>query len=121
MITVMQGLPSGVLGLRAEGEVTAADYTAVVVPAIEAAVAGDARASLLYVLDDGAGYDAGALWEDTKVGMHHLSSLDRMAVVTDDGRYRTAVTLMGAFLPGRVKVFGHAELDAATAWAAGTG
>ena len=42
MIEPLEGVPSGVLGFEAIGEVEASDYTGVLVPAVEAAaIAGD--------------------------------------------------------------------------------
>ena len=74
------------------------------------------QVSLQYVLTDGTHLDAGAMWEDTRVGLHQMQNLDRMAVVTDDGRYRAAIKTVGVFMPGRVRVFGHQDRDAAQQW-----
>ena len=41
---------------------------------------------LLYVLDvdvKGLGFTAGATWQDTKVGLGHYSSWEKVAVISD--------------------------------------
>ena len=60
------------------------------------------------------------MWEDTKVGMEYMSNLDRIAVVTDDGRYRAAIKLVGAFMPGRVRVYPHEDRAVAEHWVSAT-
>ena len=42
-----------------------------------------------------------------------------MAVVTDDGAYADGVKVFGWIIPGEIKVFSVAELEAAKVWAAG--
>lgn len=116
MITRIDGLPQHVVGLRGTGEITSEDYDQVVVPALAGATATEGNVSLLYVLDDGASYDVGALVQDSRVGKDYMSKLDRLAVVTDDGRFRAAVTLFGMFMPGRVRVFGHDNGADAEQW-----
>ena len=64
------------------------------------------------------GFDVGALWEDTKVGLGHLAAWERIALVTDVDWLRTAAKAMGFMMPGQVRVFPNAELDAARDWLA---
>ena len=116
MITLIQGLPQRVVGLLGSEAITASDYEEVVVPAIRSATASGERASLLYVSAERAGYEAGALWEDAKEGSDYMADLDRIAVVTDDGRYRAAIKLVGVFMSGRVRVYGHDERALAEQW-----
>lgn len=117
MIEPIPGLPDGVVGVRASGEVTDDDYEDVLIPAVEAALADHDKIRLLYVLGaDLEHVDAGAMWEDTKVGLGHLFSFERMAVVTDVTWIARAIRWMGFAIPAEVQVFPDAELDQATAW-----
>lgn len=117
MIEVMTDLPERVLGLKASGEVTAEDYRAVLVPAIEAKLTRYKKVRLLYVIgDEFKGYTGGAAWEDAKVGMKHLTSFERVAVVTDVDWIDTMVKAFGFALPGEVRVFDDDELEAARQW-----
>jgi len=117
VIEVIEGLPEGVVGLEAVGEVTAADYETVATPAIERARAGRDKVRLLYVI--GArfeSYTAGAMWDDTKLGLAHPFSWERIGVVTDEGSIRTMVKGFGWLIPGQVRLFSMSELDEAKAW-----
>ncbi len=117
MIEVLTDLPDRVLGLRASGEVTADDYKTVLVPAIEEKLTRQTKVRLLYVLgDEFKGYTGGAAWEDAKVGMKHLTSFDRIAVVTDVDWIEKMVRAFGFALPGEVRVFGNDDLEPARRW-----
>jgi hypothetical protein len=65
MMNLIADLPPGVVGVEAEGQVSAEDYEQVLVPAVEAARANapDGRVSLLYVLGhEMPDYTVGAGW-----------------------------------------------------------
>jgi hypothetical protein len=117
MIEQMTGLPAGTLGFRARGQVTAADYESVLVPDVEAAFALNRKLRLLYVIgEDFTGFDPGAMWDDAKLGMRHLSGWDRIALVTDVSWLRVTATAMGFLVPGEFRLFPLAALDEATHW-----
>jgi hypothetical protein len=117
MIEVITDLPDRVLGFKAIGAVTAEDYKKVLVPAIEQKLAAHKRTRLLYVLgEEFASYTGGAAWEDAKVGMKHLTSFERIAVVTDVDWIENVVKALGFAFPAEVRVFDNDELDEARAW-----
>ncbi len=119
MIEPLPDLPDGVIGFEAVGEVHSDDYRDTLIPALEAA--GDAgEIRLVYVI--GArfeGYSAGASWQDAKLGLHHHGKWHRAALVSDLEWLHHLTSAFGWAVPGEVKVFGLADLDAAVAWAAG--
>ncbi|MGE5282848.1 MAG: STAS/SEC14 domain-containing protein [Chloroflexota bacterium] len=118
MIETIPGLPDGVIGFEAVGEVSADDYKDVLIPAVEAALKGD-RIRFLYVLGERfEGMSAGAMWEDTKVGFEHLRAWERMALVTDVEWIGHTVKAFGWTIPAQVRVFPVAERAAAEAWVA---
>ncbi len=115
MFTVIEGLPDGVIGVEATGEISASDYTDVLDPLInEANQEGKVR--LLYVAGAGLeGYSGGAAWQDTKLGFSHFTSFERVAIVTDRKGLEGAVKAVGWLMSGDVKVFEVADqLDAVT-------
>ena len=117
MIELMTDLPANMIGLNASGKVTAEDYELTIVPAVEAVLADNDKVRLLYRLGEGFdGFEAGAIWEDTKVGLGHLAAWERIALVTDVEWIRVAVKAFGFAMPGEVRVFADAELGAAKAW-----
>jgi len=112
-------LPNTVLGFKASGELTGDDYQKVLVPAIEAALQSQEKLRLLYVLgDEVTGFSAGAAWEDTKVGIAHVTKWEKIAVVTDKEWLRHSVNIFGYLIPGEIKAYPTAEEADARAWIA---
>src|ERR1039458_3755092 len=84
MIEHLTSFPDNVLAFVCKGRVTKADYDAVLVPAVVQALQTHDKVRLYYeTAGDFAGIDPGAMWEDFKVGMEHLTRWERVAVVTD--------------------------------------
>ena len=119
MLTLIPDLPEGVVGVEAQGEVSASDYERVLVPAVDAAreASGDGKVRLLYVLgSDFPDYTAGAAWEDAKLGLGHIRSWERIAIVSDAEWLRRAMHGLGWMLPGEVRVFGTDDAASARTW-----
>lgn len=117
MIEPIPALPDHVVGFVAKGEVTADDYEQRLVPAIEEALATHDKIRLLYVFGpDFTGYSGGAMWEDGKLGLSHLTRWERIAVVSDQPWIRHAVNVFGYLMPGEVKAFEYADEADASAW-----
>lgn len=122
MIERIEGLPAGVIGLRASGKLTKDDYTDVLEPAIAEGVAnGELR--LLFELDDFDGLGEGAWVEDAKTGakawIQDRRAWTRFAVVTDLEWILKAMKAFAWMAPGEVKTFPLAEGAAARDWVAG--
>ena len=116
-ISVIKGLPDNVLGLEASGEIEDDDYDDVVIPAVEELLEHTEKARILYLLtEDFEKFEADAMWEDAKMGLHHFGKWERIAFVTDHKGYRRAVKTFGFLMPGEVKVFSLGELDDAKTW-----
>jgi SpoIIAA-like len=106
--------------VEAVGEVSSDDYKNVLIPATEAALEKSDRVSLLYVLGNRFdGVSAGAVWEDTKLGLEHLRHWELMAVVTDVEWIGHAVKAVGWMIPAKIRVFPTSERAAAEAWVTG--
>lgn len=117
MIEQLKDLPAGTLGFRAHGQVTASDYERVIVPDVEAAFALNRKLRLLYVMgEDFTGFDPGAMWDDAKLGMRHVSGWDRVALVTDVPWLRMTAQAMGFVVPAEFRLFALAELAEAKRW-----
>jgi len=101
LLEKISDVPDSVLGFRASGELTGEDYRNVLVPAVEAALQSLDKLRLLYLLgDDVTGLSAGAAWQDTKVGMEHVTRWEKIAVVTDKDWLRHSVDIFGYLIPG---------------------
>ena len=113
----MEDLPDNVVGFEAVGEVSAGDYQDTLDPAINAALENNDKLRLVYLLgNEFTGYTGGAMWEDAKVGVGHLSRWEKIAIVTDKGWVDDTIKFIGWMVPGEVKVFPTADLDAAKEW-----
>ena len=91
------------------------------VPAVDAArtASVDGKVRILYVLGrESPDYTAGAVWEDTKLGLAHLRMWERIAVVSDTDWVKHAIHGLGWAIPGEIKVFASNELSDARRWVA---
>ena len=119
MIEPLPNLPDHVLGFVASGQVTATDYESVLIPAIESTIEKRRSVRLLYQIGPAfAGFTAGAMWDDAKVGLAHLKAWEKVAVVTDVEWIAAAVKLFGFAMPSTVKVFPNAQYADAVHWVA---
>jgi hypothetical protein len=117
MLELIPDLPDQVLGIRAIDDVEDDDYEDVLVPAIEDRLSRHDKIRFLYVLGpEFDGYEADAMWEDAKLGAKTFTSYERIAIVTDSNLVRRSVKAFGWLMPGEVKIFAVADLDAATTW-----
>jgi hypothetical protein len=121
MVERIEPMPSGTIGFKVVSDLTAADYRDQIEPALKAAAeAGEVR--LLFEIGAGFGMDAGAVIEDAKTGLKlglgHMKSWRRTAIVTDVEWIRKAIKAFGFMAPGEVKVFDLGELGAAKVWIA---
>jgi hypothetical protein len=117
MFEPIAGLPDGVVGFEAVGQVQASDYDDVLIPALaKSAAAGGIR--FVFVLGDRfTGYSPGAMKEDAGL-LAHAKDWKRAAVVSDLGWVNHLATAFGWMVPGKFKHFGLAQQDAAIAWVA---
>jgi hypothetical protein len=117
MIEQLSGFPDNVLAFVGRGRVTRDDYNTILTPAVEKALAMHQRIRLYYELGpDFAGIDPGAIWEDFKVGVEHLTRWERAAVVTDVEWIKQAMRLFSFLMPGAMKSFPTSEAEQARAW-----
>lgn len=117
MIERMHDVPAGVLGFRASGKVTQADYRELVEPLLEQARQRGERVRLLFHFGpEFERFTAGGYWEDTRIGVRYLRLLERCAVVTDAGGIRASTRAISALLPAAIRVFPEAALDDARTW-----
>lgn len=117
MLKRIRDLPDNILGIEASGKVTAEDYQTVLIPELEDKLRKIKKVRLLYVLGETfEGYTSAAMWQDTKVGLTHLTQFDQIAVVTDVDWIRNSVKVFGFAMPGEVHVFAIDDLRAAREW-----
>jgi len=121
LLELIPNLPDHVVGVVASGQVTAGDYEAVLIPAIESVLARKGRIRTLYHVGPAfTGFTSGAMWDDMKLGVAHWQAWDKVAVVTDVDWIAGATRLFGFAMPCPVKVFANNEIAEATQWIAET-
>ncbi len=119
MVEILQGFPDNVVACAAKGQVTKQDYERVLIPSVERALERNAEIRCYYELrPEFRGFDAGAAWEDAKIGIEHLTRWERVAVVTDVEWIRLATNAFRFLMPGQVRVFSSAESAEAKRWIA---
>jgi len=87
------------------------------------AIESGAGLRTLYVIEDLDDMEAGALWEDSKLGfdlgIRHHKQWERSAIVTDIEWMARATKLFAWMIPGEARVYPLAELEDAKRWVAG--
>ena len=117
MIELLAGFPDDVLGFAYKGHVTKADYETVVIPALVKALETRKKLRLYFAVNaDFSGIDAGAEWEDLKVGIAHLGHWQRVAVVTDIHWIEQTMRFVHLLLPCPMKMFPTSEDAQARLW-----
>jgi hypothetical protein len=117
MIEHLSNFPDDVRAFVCKGRVTKADYNSVLVPAVVKALEKQKRVRLYHeTAADFSGIDPGAMWEDFKVGMGHLTRWERVAVVTDVEWIKQTMRFFCFLMPGAMKSFPTSEAAQARAW-----
>ena len=120
MIEQLKDFPENVLAFVCHGHISKADYEAVLIPAVEKALKKQDKVRLYYeTAPDFAGIDAGAMWDDFKVGMEHLTRWEQVAIVTDVEWIKHTLRFFSFLMPGSAKIFPTAEAPQARAWISG--
>jgi hypothetical protein len=117
MIEILKEFPEGVVAAVAKGRVTRQDYETILIPAVEAGFKRREKVRCYYELGrEFAGMEAGALWEDFRVGFGHLSGWERIAVVTDVDWIKHAINFFRFLVPGEIRIFPTSDVADARRW-----
>lgn len=113
----LMDFPDNVIAFVCKELVTKGDYDTVLVPAVVNVLKKHDKVRLYYeTAADFAGIDPGAIWEDFKVGMEHLTRWERVAVVTDVEWIKHTMRFFSFLMPGTMKSFPTSEAAQARAW-----
>ena len=117
MLKIMNDLPANVLGVSAEGKITGTDYETILIPVLEEKLKAHKKIRMIYRLgDDFSGFDMGAMLDDAKVGLKHLSAWDRIALVSDHETINSFAKFFGHLMTCELRIFKNDELEAAKKW-----
>jgi hypothetical protein len=117
MIQQLDNLPPNMVGFKATGEVTEADFTNTVMPKVKQLIDKTDKLNYMLVLDTSIkNFTAGAWFKDAIMGVKHLSKWNRAAIVSDVDGIRTFTDIFSVIMPGEFKGFEHKDLQAAVDW-----
>ena len=104
MIEKLQESSRNILGFRARGKLTEADYLELLVPEIEKAMKEFPKIRIVWVLEGFEGWTVGGAWEDFLLGLK-FSKIEKLATVVDENwdewltlMFRAFTTLTGTEL-----------------------
>jgi hypothetical protein len=117
MLTLIEGLPDHVIGIRISDKLRAEDYTRQLIPLVNERLAKHHKLDFLCCLDgEWKGMEAGAVWQDLRLGLGRIGHWARMAIVSDIQWLEHAIKLFGLFSPGELRHFHSADYAAARDW-----
>ncbi len=117
MLTIIEGLPDHVIGIRINDKLRAADYETQLIPLVNEKLERHHKLDLLCCIDgEWKGMEAGAVWQDLRLGLGRIGHWARMAVVSDIKWLENAIKLFGLFSPGELRHFDSAAYAAANDW-----
>lgn len=117
MIEHLTDFPGDVVAVRFSGEASRADYEDVFIPAVDAALTKGDKVALYYeTAPDFTGYSLGAMGEDAVLGLRHYFQFSRVAIVSDVGWIRNAVTAFRLLCPCPVRLFDVKDASSARLW-----
>jgi hypothetical protein len=120
MIELPPQSQGNVVGLRATGTLTDADYRDTLIPRLNAALARHGRVNIVLFLDEGfEGWDLRAAWDDLSYGLAHRADFGRLALVGGPAWVAAAMKSMAFLIKGEVRTFPRAQLTDAWSWAKG--
>jgi hypothetical protein len=114
---VLDDMPPDVIGLDARGLIGSTDYRLTLEPLVEEKLKQHEKLKMLLVAGPYFdGFSAGALWDDAKFGLTHLTTFSKLALVTDEDWLHHSIKLFGALMPTEVMVYPMKKLDEAKTW-----
>ncbi len=116
-VRMIEGLPADVLAYELIGTVSSRDYEEILGPLVKEKLKKHDKLKVLVVAGDGFdGATAGALWDDARLGLRHLTGFSKIALVSDIRWLRQASKLFGPMMPGQLHVFDLDQREEAIAW-----
>ncbi len=117
MIEVMPESQGNVLGVKLSGKITAREYEDVIIPRVEAILKEHGKLRLMYVVDESfQGADAGAMWDDTKLGLKHRHDFEKLALVGGAKWMEWLTKMCAKFISGETRAFPLEQLQEAWDW-----
>jgi SpoIIAA-like len=104
-----------VIGVKLSGKLHDGDYKQFV-PTVDAAIAEQGKVRMLAWFNDFHGWDAHALWDDTKFAATHCTKIERIALVGEKTWEKWMAVVCKPFTMATVRYFDASEIEAAWKW-----
>ena len=117
MIEFMPESKGNVIGIRATGTLTDADYKKVLIPRLEQLLAEYSRLRVILYMDDQfSGWDLTAAWDDATFGLRHRADFEKIAVVGGPRWVALCITFAAFLIAGMIRTFPSDRLQDAWDW-----
>jgi hypothetical protein len=117
MIEVLPESQGNIFGVKMSGKITAREYEDAIIPRVEAIFQEHGKIRLMYLVDDSfQGAEAGAMWDDTKLGLKHRKDFEKLALVGGSKWMDWLTKLAAKFMSGQTKTFTAEQLQEAWGW-----
>jgi hypothetical protein len=103
------------LEVHVSGKLTTEDYERFI-PAVERLIQQHGKIDILFEMSDFHGWEAGAMWEDTKFAFRHFSDLRRLAIVGEKTWQEWMTVVCRPFTKAEIRYFDHGDAGVARAW-----
>lgn len=103
------------LEVRVSGKLAHEDYQHFV-PEFDRLVKQHGQIRLLFEMVDFHGWEAGALWDDLKLGVKHFADIERLAMVGDKQWEKGMSVFCKPFTTAKIRYFDKAQATEAHAW-----
>ena len=105
------------LGFKMTGKLHDEDYKRFV-PFIEAAIRKNGKVRLLALFEEFEGWDAHAVWADTKFAVEHGRDVEKIALVGDREWEKWMAVVCKPFTLAKLEYFDARDIDRAWKWLA---
>lgn len=114
---VLSGFPKEVVACKANGTITSHDYLAILAPLVEERLLEHSEVKF-YCLTGGdfGSTSSSTIWDDMRLGLDHLFSFSKIALVTDSGWLVEGAKLFGPLMQTELMVFPTIRDAAAREW-----
>ncbi len=117
MLTMIEGLPDHVIGIRINDKLRAEDYETQLIPLVNEKLERHHKLDLLCCIEgEWKGMEAGAVWQDLRLGLGRIGHWARTAIVSDIKWLENAIRLFRLFSPGELRHFDSDAYAAAREW-----
>ena len=99
-----------VIAVHVSGKLVKADYE-LFVPEFDRLVAQHGKLRVLFDMTGLLGWDAGALWADTKFAIKHFADIERIAMVGEKKWQHGMATFCKPFTKAKVEYFDHIDAE----------